>query len=152
MEKVVLPEAQTFTSPAAPTRKKKQADAEQPGGAFKYDVLSIVTPTSEEVLWGTAGEVEVTLALRPGLQDGHSVMLFLDDQMVDGKADGDLNFSLTEIDRGTHALHAEIRDSGGKTVIKSQPREFTVQQQSLFNRNNPNNNIPPVHGTVGPAG
>jgi len=141
-ETVVLPKAQTFSAPASPAPRKSSAAATKgpdPASAFSYVELTILKPGPQESLWSTGGELEVNVSLNPELQPGHSVLIYLDDQMVDGKADGDLTFKLTEVYRGTHALHAEVRDGSGKRLIKSSAIEFTVHQTSTQNPNNPNN-------------
>jgi hypothetical protein len=150
-EAVELSKAQTFTSPAAPTPKKKTDSAAGAGApADAYREIAIVKPGPAEVIWNTAGEIEVAVQVVPGLKKKHSILLFIDDRMVDGKADGDLKFKLTEVERGTHALHAEVQDATGTALVKSAPVTFTVQQQSILNQNNPKNI--PGPGIPGPTG
>jgi hypothetical protein len=134
---IVLPRAQTFESQAiAAPAAKSDSDKKDSSG---YDNLTILRPGALETLWATAGELEVEVALSPGLRRGHSVLLFLDEQMVNGEAVGDLTYKLTDVYRGTHALRAEVRDGRGKSVIQSSPTEFTVHQTSILNPNNPAN-------------
>jgi hypothetical protein len=149
VEEVNLPKAQTFSAPKTSAPAKKD-EPEKPDSVDGYREVDIVKPTSDEVIWNTAGDIEVEVVVIPGLKANHSILLFLDDQMLDGKADGDLTFSLTEIERGTHALHAEVRDASGTALIKSSPINFTVQQQSILNQKNPKN--APLPGTPGPIG
>jgi hypothetical protein len=145
-EKVVLPKAQTFTSPPVSAARKPKTDASESTRAkasTAYREIEIVKPGPDEVVWNTTGEIKVSVAVIPELKDYHSVLLYLDDQLLDSEADENLKFKLTEVVRGSHALHAEVRDAGGASLLKSQPITFTVQQTSLLNQKNPNVIPPP---------
>lgn len=132
-ETVVLPPAQTFKAPVVNRRTKTTADADQqPQPAFEYKSVQIVSPIQEEVLWNTGGQIDVAVRVEPALQPGHQVVLYLDDQAVDGAGQG-TQFTLTEVFRGQHKLRAEVRGSAGAKLIESRPVSFTVQQSSLLN-------------------
>ena len=136
-EIVTLLEAQTFSAPAAPSRRKK-AEPETDSDEFvEYKGLRIISPGQDEVLWNTGGTVNVQVDPEPQLQAGHSVQLFLDGQMVNALAGGQRNFQLTEVFRGTHSLRAEIHDANGTGLFQSTAITFTVQQTSVQNPNNP---------------
>lgn len=140
-EIVTLPEAQTFSAPAAPSRRQTAETAVEAETDSSEDVgyksLRIMSPGQDEVLWNTGGAVNVVVDMQPKLQAGHSVKLFLDGQMVSGLAGGQRNFQLSEVFRGTHALRAEIHDASGNGVFRSTAITFTVQQTSVQNQNNP---------------
>jgi hypothetical protein len=146
-EVVELPQAQTFNLPAASVSRRikdqqSSSGAEDAADGFRYTNLGIVRPAEDEVFWNVAGEVNVSIQLQPELQSDHRVRLFLDGQLVDGLASSGLNFKLTEVVRGTHALRAEVQTSRGISLIESPSVVFTVQQTSIQNQNNPNVPLP----------
>jgi hypothetical protein len=62
----------------------------------------------------------------------------MDGQEVQQLPRGRMQASLMDVVRGTHQLHAEVRDRSGSTVARSDMVQFTVQQTSVQNPNNPN--------------
>jgi len=101
-----------------------------PQDNFAYTSLEITTPAAEETLWNIEGVLNVTLSSTPALRPGDQVRVYFDGQpqMV-----GSLSFQLNEVWRGVHNIQAEILDSGGKLMIRSQPNRFYVQQTSVRN-------------------
>lgn len=106
------------------------ADApEEPEQAFRYESLSVAAPGPEETLWNIGGTLNVSLAVSPGLQNGHQVRVHFDGQprMVTGSS-----FTIEEVHRGVHNIQAEIIDETGKLMIRSKPNRFYVQQNSVI--------------------
>jgi hypothetical protein len=70
----------------------------------------------------------VRLNLQPALRPGDRVRVYFDGapQLVDA-----VQFQLSEVFRGEHNLQAEVLDSTGKLMIRSQPTRFYVQQTSI---------------------
>ena len=95
---------------------------------FKYDSLSVASPAAEETLWNIEGVLNVTLALSPGLQSGHRIRVYFDGQprMVSGTS-----FQVEEVWRGEHNIQAEVIDSTGRLMIRSQTNRFYVQQSTV---------------------
>jgi len=153
-EVVELPQAQTFNIPVASVSRRikdqqSSSGADEATNGFRYTNLGIVRPAEDEVFWNVAGEVNVSIQLQPELQSDHRVRLFLDGQLVDGLASSGLNFKLTEVVRGTHALRAEVQTSRGISLIESPSVVFTVQQTSIQNQNNPNVPLPSPSNPAG---
>ena len=129
-ESVALPsttgQATTATRPAAvaPSRVKP-APEERPAG---YQNLSIISPSAEETLWNIGGILNVTLALKPVLQQGHRLRVYYDGEphTLTGTT-----LQISEVYRGTHSLQAEIVDQAGQLKIRSQTNQFYVQQTSI---------------------
>lgn len=142
-ERVHIEDAQAFKVPAA-ERRAKVEDSDGPAAAFNYETLEIASPRQEEVLWNIEGQLEVSMQLRPQLQTGHRVELYLDDRRVEGMRRGSLQASLTDVSRGVHTLRAEVRDQTGTVMIRSDVRTFAVQQTSIANPVNPVQNPPPA--------
>jgi hypothetical protein len=137
-ETVALPKAQTFSAPVVkrpkPIKEEESESADQQG----YSGLRITRPGQDEVLWNTGGVIDVQIDVEPELQPGHSIQLFLDNQVVSALSSGQTSGQLTDVFRGTHALRAEIHDAEGNGLFRSVAVSFTVQQTSVQNQNNPN--------------
>ncbi|MDX1500624.1 MAG: DUF4124 domain-containing protein [Woeseiaceae bacterium] len=117
-----------------PQRDSAQADAAQPAPAdqpFEYQSIEIVSPAAEETLWNIEGTLNVSLALQPGLQEGHQVRVYFDGEprLVAGTS-----FTIDEVWRGVHNIQAEVIDATGRLMIRSQPNRFYVQQNSIIQR------------------
>ena len=110
----------------APAQSARDQLAEAP--AFKYESLAIASPEAEQTLWNIEGVLDVTLALRPALQDGHQVRVYFDGkrQTVDSAS-----FQIQEVWRGVHNLQAEVVDAKGKLMIRSVTNRFYVQQNTI---------------------
>lgn len=146
-EKVSLPKAQTFSIPAQRrSRRDSETGTDTPqedkSEAVTYSSVKIVSPTANEVLWSTGGLVKVSVRVEPKLRRGHTLMIYLNDQMVEGLTGNKRETQLTEVFRGEHTLRAEVRDAGGSVISKGNSVTFTVKQTSIQNPNNPN--VPPV--------
>lgn len=104
-------------------------DAPAEATPFRYESLAVSSPGAEETLWNIEGVLNVSLALSPGLQDGHQVRVYFDGQprMVNGA-----NFQIEEVWRGVHNIQAEVIDETGKLMIRSQTNRFYVQQNTVI--------------------
>lgn len=113
--------------PGTPSASNNQ-NAE-PAAAFSYESLEVASPAPEETLWNIGGTLNVTLSLTPALQPGHQVRVYFDGtpRIVPGTS-----FQIDEVYRGVHNLQAEVIDSTGKLMIRSQPNRFYVQQNSVL--------------------
>jgi hypothetical protein len=136
-ERIELRDAQTFAAPPMRTRTPTPTGGDA-ATASVYETLEIVRPAQEEVLWNIEGQLEVSMRLQPGLEQGHSIELYLDDRRIEELAPRSLQARLSEVFRGAHTLRAQIRDSSGTVLIQSEPRTFVVQQTSVQNPSNPN--------------
>ncbi|MDJ0701338.1 MAG: DUF4124 domain-containing protein [Woeseiaceae bacterium] len=114
--------------PPVPAIQRTNEEAAQPETPFRYEKLEVVSPAAEETLWNIEGVLNVSLALTPGLQEGHQVRVYHNGQpqIVSGTS-----FRLQEVWRGVHNLQAEVIDADGQMVIRSQPNRFYVQQNTV---------------------
>jgi hypothetical protein len=76
--------------------------------------------------------------MQPKLRRGDTLMIYLNDQMVEGLTGNQRETELTEVFRGEHTLRAEVRDASGGVVGNGNAVKFTVKQTSIQNPNNPN--------------
>jgi hypothetical protein len=141
-ERVTLPSAQTFSAPAPQRRSGDSGAARDEEGKKKkddsYGSVRITSPNSDEVLWNTGGVLNVSVNTQPGLRRGHTLMIYLDGQVVGNLTGNQRATELTGINRGEHKLNAEVRDASGDIVGTGNTVNFTVQQTSVQNPNNPN--------------
>jgi len=109
-----------------------------------YTQCSVTSPRNEET-FRSVQPVSVQLAIQPTLQTGHRVQVF-----VNGSARADwpstaTSYTLPEVYRGSHAVHARVVDANGRILCQGPPVTFFLQQASVLSPLNPNNplNRPP---------
>lgn len=133
-EKVELQEAQTFQAPR-PSTTSRPATQRASGAAAsqaQYDKLDLWKPENDETVANTGNRIDVRLRLEPELQPGHAIWLYLDGKRVDGLPQAGESFTVDNVWRGTHTLHAIVADRGGQPMARSQTVTFHVQQTTLF--------------------
>ena len=115
-----------------PSSRGADDDQAADQGPFRYESLSVAAPGPEETLWNIEGVLNVSLALTPGLQDGHQVRVYFDGEprMVSGSS-----FQIENVFRGVHNIQAEVIDESGQLMIRSKPNRFYVQQNTVIARN-----------------
>jgi len=155
-EEVVLSPMNTFESPegiapaATPLATESEEETDE---AAPYESFGITSPSQDDVLWNTGGIVDVTMNLSPRLKPGHKVSLLLDGTQVAGRQTRSLTHQLTEVERGMHELKAAIVDARNQVILEAEAVNFMVQQNSVLNPNNPNNNGgPPIAVPLGGGG
>lgn len=97
----------------------------------QYRDFEIWQPSDGETIPNTGGNVSVNIRLDPGLQNGHSLFLYMDNRLIEGYPGNTLSFDLQEVPRGTHSLIAVINDASGLRVQESPRVSFTVRQASI---------------------
>ena len=85
-----------------------------------YTAAVIVSPANDSALRSNAGNLTVSGQIDPGLHGGHRVQLLLDGVPQSGPGRL-LQFSLENIDRGTHRLELRIVDEAGEVVFTGAP-------------------------------
>lgn len=136
------PQADT-SQPIAPSASATSAPAQQrqhPGQPFMpYDTFAINTPINNQTLpVGAAGNVQVTLDIQPALRKDHRVRLRLGGD-ISQSAMHSTTFMLSNLNRGTHQLQAELLDASGTVRHRTEPRVIHVQRASINLPQNPNN-------------
>ena len=105
-----------------------------PGADSPYQSLAIVSPTPDEVFFGTDSVVTVSADLQGTLRPDHQVVFFVNGNRK--PAEG-LSTELTGLDRGTYFLRASILDQNGDPVITSQQTQFHVRAPSIHSPQSP---------------
>lgn len=101
--------------------------------ALVYEEVAIASPTPDEVVWNNENLLDVTVSLRPPLRPraGHGLLILLDGKPV-ARSEGEIQFQLNDVFRGTHVLQAVITDRAGSELQRSEPVTFHVRQASLL--------------------
>ena len=118
------------------TYKPPQTDAAEPatgGGTdadkpVRYTSLSIVNPENDAAIRENAGNVSIVVESRPALQPGHRLRLYLDGILLQDSEK--LSADLTNVERGTHTVRAEIVDGSGK-VLRKATSQFHLLRHSI---------------------
>lgn len=129
--KVPVPNGGRLTTPAQPQPADASPPAEEKLAAL-YRTFSIAVPAPNSELRENAGNVTVSLQLEPDLtrNAGHRIVLLMDGKLV---AEGaSLSFQLSNVDRGTHQLQAEIRAASGERIMVASPVTFTLHRISIL--------------------
>lgn len=116
-------------------RQPKDAPNEDKGEqAFKYEVLSIDSPSNDKAVRANDGDINVIVGITPNIQPQHSLQLLLDGEAV-GTAQKGPYFSLNNVNRGTHQLSVKVIDDESKdTVQTSESITFHLLRASRLNR------------------
>ena len=121
--------AQVYRRRPAPQETDEATEEARP---FKYKSLAIVSPGAEETLWNIEGVLNVTLALSPGLQNGHRVRVYFDGKPREASGS---SVQIEDVYRGVHNIQVEVIDETGKLMIRSVTNRFYVQQNSILTGN-----------------
>lgn len=139
-EEVYLPDASpapprpSTTAPSGPRAAATANGDSDDGAATAYTRLAITSPAADETLWNLGGELNVSVAVAPALQQGHGITLYYDGAPVNATPATGSSFTVTEVYRGSHTVHAEIVDARNMPLMRSVPVQFFVQQTSIQNR------------------
>lgn len=119
------PAAAPSSQPPAPASPARPG----PLNVVQYQSLEIWQPASEQTFFGADTTVDVRLRSEPSLASGHELRLFLDGKLVEAGGNGNA-YTLSNLNRGAHALEALIVDQDGAVQIRSKPVVFHVMQPS----------------------
>lgn len=131
-------DAEKFTPPpisvmdAAKTNVEKTETVEEKAVEFKYINFDIISPKNNETVQN-AFEVAVSLRIRPplNLAEGHNVWMLLNGKPVMKNVQS-TSFKVEGLERGANELQAQIRDKGGKIVVRTRTTVFFVHQASVY--------------------
>ncbi|HHI93152.1 MAG TPA: hypothetical protein ENK04_06485 [Gammaproteobacteria bacterium] len=120
------------TFKASPLATQRSTSGSKQSKAYTYDALRITSPANEATIRDNAGNINVTVSVTPALNPDHKLVLLLDGEPKATSRSG--SFSLKNIDRGEHALSAQVLDAKGKPQISAAPVTVYLQRQSIINR------------------
>ena len=96
---------------------------------FNYDNLAISKPEPDENIWGTGGNVTVSVNLEKKIPRKYRLKFFLD-----GKPHGRVKSNtqlIADVERGEHTVYAQLINAHSRKVLKTTNKvRFYVKQQS----------------------
>jgi len=130
-EQIELKETSVYTPPVgsepeedSQTEQDEQTDEKKSDDApVGYELISIALPENNQVLRSNEGNADISVELRPGLQPGHKIRIYLDGSPTANDLDT-TQITLQNTDRGTHSLEVSVIDENGKELIRSSAVSF----------------------------
>ena len=120
-----------------PTVRKAPAPV-APAELPAYNLLRILIPEPDATVQeGSSGNLIVTATSDPPLMPGHNYRLLLDGKVA-GEPGRSPVFSLTNLDRGTHTLAAEIIDAQGRILERTPSQPVHIVRTSLDSKRRAN--------------
>ncbi|MDM3871456.1 DUF4124 domain-containing protein [Porticoccus sp. W117] len=115
-------------------RWQPQQKIDKPKRFRGYQSVSITHPSNDQSILHDQQRLAVKLALTPGLQPDHKAQLLYDGESFD-EPSKNLNFVLTDLERGSHSIVVNIIDASGKTIASS--NSVTIHVKRPIVRNGP---------------
>jgi hypothetical protein len=132
-EPVPLSPMSTFKAPQQTLPQNTGSDdGSQATEAYAYSELRITSPIDDSAIRNNAGNITVNVSLTPGLQSGHTLVLLVDGAKKGESATG--SFALSNLDRGSHSLTAQVVDKDGTAIISSTAVTVHLQRASVIRR------------------
>ena len=102
-----------------------------------YDTLSIASPTENEAIRANSGTITVDVQSQPELNvsEGHQYVILVDGEAQQTSQSN--NISISNLDRGTHSLSAQILDKDNNVLVSSAPVQINILRASIQNPNHP---------------
>lgn len=134
---IQVPEGTSIPMPKPQPRPLPELDVKKDDEEKKsYTVFKIIKPDNDEVLRISSGNVPVTLSVKPELDTnlGHTISVYMDGVAHINKATT-LSHQITNVRRGGHTLHAEIKDASGQILKTSNSVKFRMKRHSVQHKN-----------------
>jgi len=128
---ITLDSARGSSAPAPAVTARRRSEQN-----FQYESCAVMQPADDQVLQDVEA-VSVAVEPHPGKRSNDHVVLHFDETEIEAATADQLDFKITPIDRGTHTVSAELRDSNNRPVCRSPPVKFHVRQPSVLAPANP---------------
>jgi hypothetical protein len=92
--------------------------------------VTITSPANDDFFGQDVESVTLAAQLEPGLQEGNTFQLYYDGKPV---GNGEMSYTVTELERGTHTVEAKVFDGKQKLLKAASPVQFTVRRISALN-------------------
>jgi hypothetical protein len=121
---------QTFSGGSTPATPAPQTQ-NQPPAAPQYSVLDIISPSNEETISNTGGNLTMEVAVYPPLRVTDRIDVILDGrpQQLGSRS---LSVTIPEVFRGEHTIQAVILGEDGRELLRSGSVTVFVRQTSLL--------------------
>lgn len=120
----IVPAGKRMTLTGAPVQRNITNQAQY--------VVNIISPTNEYSVPPGQRDLIIAVQTNPALRRGYQIAYYMNGELL-GKSTNN-NYSITEIIRGEHTLSAEVIDSQGKVLGRSEPVIVYVHRVSIINR------------------
>ncbi len=127
IDKEELPQIISVPAPKV-TSVTSSNSTEKSEKVIKYEELTIVEPLHDKALRDNAGNVSITVRVLPDnfAETGAVLAIYMDGEEI--SKGPQTSVQLTNIDRGTHTLKAELLNSSGYVVKATRPTVFHLQR------------------------
>lgn len=126
-EPIELPEWPPVPA-ATPWRPIRKLSPEESIPFPSYESVAIASPAPDSAAWYPTGQVTVSVTTQPPLQEGHTLVLYLNGRRV--AENQTTTFQLHNVHRGTHRLEAAVHAHDGE-LRRSETVRFHVLKPSL---------------------
>jgi len=114
---------------AQPRKHQSKLSKKPESKVFSYDDMAISKPETDESIWGTGGNVTVSVNLDKEIPRRYRIKFFLD-----GKSHGRVKSNtqlIADVERGEHFVYAQLINAHSRKVLKTTDKvRFFVQQHS----------------------
>lgn len=110
----------------APVVAPKATADETSAQLTQYKSLRITEPSPDQSYVNTGGQLTLSLAVEPNLAEADSIQIKLNGALR--ATQKSTTFSLTNLDRGSYVVSAEIVGPSGKTLLTSAPVTFHIKR------------------------
>jgi hypothetical protein len=132
-ERIRVPDGKSSFGAPSDTAGQPQSGGEGSAtGEAGYTSLEIVQPENNATIRNNEGTVAVGLVITPALAEGHSLKIVVDGAELEGEMRGS-QFSLNNLNRGTHSLVTRVVDADGNVLISSNSINFHLRKASILN-------------------
>jgi len=123
-EKITPPSISVIDTPKDKT--EKEVVDEKSSTEFKYMSFDIISPTNQQTI-RSKSNVTVSLQLKPGLntEENHSIWVLLDGKPHIENSQN-MTSQLSQLDRGAHKIQAQIKNEGGKVIVRTRTTVFYI--------------------------
>jgi len=121
---IKLKETSVYTPPSledteSSSQTEQQDNAEEKTGeVIEYESIAVVSPENNQVVRSEGGALDISVELRPGLQPGHKIRVYLDGNQAAQDLDA-TQITLQNTDRGTHSIAVGVIDENNKELKRS---------------------------------
>jgi hypothetical protein len=128
-ETVKVPKSNIYT-PAPIPDSEDQPGAGTDATDGSYTTFSIAEPENDQTIRSNEGQVRISFFIEPTLYEGDKIALYLDGQKMKGEHTT-MRLSLTNLERGTHTLKAEVLSAEGEQRASAKPVVFHLRKASI---------------------
>lgn len=142
-KKIEVESAQTYKAPSPGAAAVPATPAKAKVDGPLYKICELYRPAPEEVLFNV-NTVTAKLRLDPGLRAGDRALVALDGKVMAEVPLVGNEFTLSQVDRGTHTVAAVVENLAGEIICQSPSVTFYVRQASVLSPQSPQKAKPPA--------